>query len=252
MGRPRFRRLDYDLYEALERARVPGSTYQVLLVILDFTVGYQISDAPISLTRFRDKTYLSRQGVVHAVHDAEERRIIWVNRRGTNPKAATVYALNMDFGSWVTGKLPKTSKRRLTRPSKSQLTSDLVNQSLPDWATSGDQTSKQPTIATPTESNYNETLRAMKLTEKEETTSPQESPLATGLSSPPVTAIGNGKDKVLQYLRDNGSCGPSEISRALAIHYVSVQVCLNALKRDGKVTNPERAKWAALEVSAVD
>jgi hypothetical protein len=125
--------------------------FQILLVIIDYTAGYQREEAPISLTKFQDKTCLSRQGIIKAIRNAERRGLIRVNRQGTNPKAATIYAINVDSTGWFIPKVSSTSKPRLT--------SKVVNHSSLDWSTGVYQTSQHPSFATPTERNSKETLK---------------------------------------------------------------------------------------------
>ncbi|MFC1933455.1 hypothetical protein ACFLXU_07570 [Chloroflexota bacterium] len=144
MGRPKFRRLEYDLYASLMRAKLPGSTYQVVLVVIDHTIGYRRETAGIPLSRFQYLTSLSRPGVIKAIKDAERRCILKVSRLGISPRTPVSYTLNTEYSEWVIG------KRALTNTSKPQLTSKPVNDSIPDQLTGVYQTGKQltPTTAT--------------------------------------------------------------------------------------------------------
>ena len=103
MANPKFRRLEYPLYSALMKAKLPGSAYQVLLVVINYTIGYRRQTAPISLTRFQDLTGLSRQGVIKGVKYLEKWHILTVCRQGTNAREATIYVVN-DEAAWITGK----------------------------------------------------------------------------------------------------------------------------------------------------
>ena len=135
------------------RAKLPGSTYQVVLAVIDHTIGYMRENAGISLSRFQEKTKLSRWGVVKAIHDAERRNIIKVERENTSAKVPATYELKTDYRQWV------TSQRRLPGTSQRQLHSMPVNASCPDQSTTVAQTSQHLTPATPTESNLKETLK---------------------------------------------------------------------------------------------
>lgn len=151
--KPKFRRLDYPLFEALMRAKLPGSTYQIVLTVIDHTIGYRKETAPISLKRFQDKTTLSRQGVIKAIKDAERRHILRVLRDKISAKTAASYTLNTNYTNWFTG------QHQLTSNSKREFTNRPVNTSLPNQSTPVYQTSKYPMPATPVERNYKETLK---------------------------------------------------------------------------------------------
>jgi len=153
MASPKFRRLDYPLYEALMRAKVSGSTYQILLVVIDQTIGYRRETAPISLSKFTDKTSLSRQGVIKAIKDAERRDIISVSRNDISAKKPASYTINIDYAEWL------TSKPKLTSISQRVFTNKPVNGSLPDQSTVVYQTSQQLTPATPRERKYKVSIK---------------------------------------------------------------------------------------------
>jgi hypothetical protein len=243
MGKARFRRLDYDLYEQLEKARIPGSVFQILLVVIDYTIGYRREDAPIPLTRFMDKTYLTRQGVIKAIHDAERRGILRVNRQGTNPKTATIYAVNLDSMGWFTGKMP--------RASKPQLTSKVVNHSLLDQSTTVDQTSKHPSFATPIESNSKETLK-VKQCNKDKLTAIS---LITKVGGDIEVDGNHVRDTVLEYLHsiidsDNGNaCDPQDIVRQTGIALDTVMATLLSLESQ-RLAAVYEGKWWACEVQS--
>lgn len=173
MARPQFRRLEYDLFESLMRAKLPGSTYQVVLVVIDHTVGYRKRNAGISLSRFQEKTKLSRWGVVKAIHDAERRNIIKVEREKTSAKVPAIYELKTDYQHWV------TSQRQLPGASQPQLHRMPVNISCSDQSTAVAQTSQHLMPATPTERNLKETI-------KKDTTPPEMSFLDKSISAPPL------------------------------------------------------------------
>lgn len=141
---PQFRRLDYPLYAALMRANVSGSVFRVLLVVIDFTIGYRKPEAGISLSTFKEKTGLTRQGVIKALHQAEVNQFINVDREKVNPRAPAQYRLR-PVSEWITSKQP--------------LTSLLVNSRSLYQSTTVDHIGKQVTPATPVERNYKESLK---------------------------------------------------------------------------------------------
>jgi len=147
MTNPKFRRLDYALYQSLEKAKVPGGTYQVILVVIDFTIGYRKEAAPIPLSTFQKKTGLSRQGVIGARDDALRRHIIKISRSNTNARNPSVYSLNTEYSEWIIGEPQFTSNLRST--SEPQFTSRLVNHSSLDQVTTVHYPSKLPVPATP-------------------------------------------------------------------------------------------------------
>ncbi len=88
-----FRKIDNDLFTALIAAKWTGSVYQIVLTIIDRTIGFRQDKAAISLSRFQGRTGLSRQGVVNAIKYAKDRNIIKSEK--INGKT-TKYALNRD------------------------------------------------------------------------------------------------------------------------------------------------------------
>ena len=124
-----FRQIDNDVFKALIAAKLTGAGYQIVLTVIDKTLGFQKEKAPISLTYFGKLTGLSRQSVRLAIKQAEDRRIIIAERNSTRP---TIYALNLDSWEWLTGKL--------NHPSLDS--KQLGNQITPDWETESPQTRK--------------------------------------------------------------------------------------------------------------
>ena len=125
-----FRKIENDIFEALVTAGLSGAGYQVVLTIIDLTLGYRKGSeyrqwAKIPLTRFEQATGLSRQSVRLGVRQAEGRYIIKAERNSTRP---TKYALNPNIGEWVTRKQNHHS--------------ELDNGITPDWETKSPQTRK--------------------------------------------------------------------------------------------------------------
>jgi phage replication O-like protein O len=133
-----FRPIPNSLFQAMMSAQLTASGYQVLLKVIDETIGFHREEAKIPLTRFQKATGLSRQSVRSAIKQAEERCIIQVQRDSTRP---SVYALK-DHREWLT--------RQRNHPSK------LGNEITPDWETKSPQTRK---LAMPTTTGIKETLK---------------------------------------------------------------------------------------------
>lgn len=96
-----FRQIDNELFTALITGQFSGAIYQILLMIIDKTIGFREEKAAISLSKFQDRTGLSRQSVYLAIKQAEQLRLIMVERHSTR---VNIYALNMDVSQWLTGK----------------------------------------------------------------------------------------------------------------------------------------------------
>lgn len=88
-----FRKIDNEVFTALIAAKLPGGVYQVVLTVIDGTLGFQREKAAISLSNFQRRTRLSRQGVVNAIKYAKDKNIIKSEK--INGKT-TKYALDRD------------------------------------------------------------------------------------------------------------------------------------------------------------
>ena len=133
-----FRKIDNDLFQALMAAQLSGAGYQIVLTVIDKTLGFQKEEAKIPLTYFEKATRLSRQSGRLAIKQAEARRIITVERNSTRP---TKYGLN-NYGQWLT--------RKRNHPNK------LDNEITPDWESKSPQARK---LATPAATENKETLK---------------------------------------------------------------------------------------------
>lgn len=133
-----FRKIENDLFKAFMAAKLTGAGYQIVLTVIDKTIGFQRDEAKITLKCFQESTRLSKQSVLKAIKQAEERRILSVERDSTRPG---VYALNPQ-DNWLTRQRDHTSK--------------LGNEITPNWATKSPQTSK---LATPKTTRIKDTLK---------------------------------------------------------------------------------------------
>jgi len=265
-----FRKIDNQTFNALIAAGLSGAGYQVVLTIIDRTLGFrkgseQKEKAKIPLTYFTQVTGLSRQSVRLAIKQAKARRIITAERNSTRP---TIYALNLDTEAWVT--------RQQNRPSK------LGNQTTPYRVTKSPQ-ARKPAIASsmPLKETLKETL-------KERTTPPHElirevhnptptkqmslslyapkgkagaNSLTNGNTVLPgedratlesdLSALGSpsrgynrltNRERIIQYLKEHGSASMKEISESTGIKYTVVNLTLSSGK--GKYfINPQRGQW---------
>ena len=143
------RQINNDVFHALIAAKLPGSVYQIVLVVIDRAWGFEKHEAPISLSYFQKTTGLSRQSVGIAIQKAESMRLIVVERHGTNPKNPSHYMFNKHYDTWSTRQLNHTSKEN-----------ELVNQITLDWSTKSPQTSQplMPSSTMPKETSK-ETLK---------------------------------------------------------------------------------------------
>ena len=112
MAKAGFRQIDNDTFEALIAAGLSGAGYQVVLTIIDRTLGYRKGSgykekASIPLTYFEKVTGLSRQSVRLAIKQAKEKHIIAGERDITR---VSTYALNLDVREWLTRKHNHPSK----------------------------------------------------------------------------------------------------------------------------------------------
>jgi phage replication O-like protein O len=174
MSKKGFRKIDNDIFNALIQVGLTGAGYQVVLTIIDRTMGFRKGSkykekSPISLTYFQQATKLSRQSVCDAIKQLEKRRVIIVERNSTRK---TIYSLNIDTSIWET--------------SKSIHTSELVNEIISDWSTKSHQTS-QPLIA-----NYMRTKETLKENYKERVTGKERGTGDTFSLESRVT-VGDGK-----------------------------------------------------------
>lgn len=125
------RQINNEVFHALIAAKLPGAIYQIVLVVIDRTWGFEKHEAAISLSYFQETTGLSRQSVGIAIQKAESIHLIVVERHGTNPKNPSHYMFNKHYDTWSTRQLNHTSKDNL-----------LVNQITLDWSTKSSQSSQ--------------------------------------------------------------------------------------------------------------
>jgi phage replication O-like protein O len=105
------RRVNNDIWQALTKARLPGSVYQIIMYIIDRSWGFDKPSANISLTQFKIATRLSKQGVIWALREAENRHIIV---RQHSVGAHSEYLFNKHYDTWLNSTEPYTSIEHCT------------------------------------------------------------------------------------------------------------------------------------------
>ena len=254
MTKTGFRQIDNDTFGILIAAGLSGAGYQVVLTIIDRTLGFRKGSgykekAGIPLTYFKQVTGLSRQSVRLAVKQAEKRRIIIVERDSTR---ASIYALNPNTEEWLT--------RKQNHPS------ELGNNITQDWETKSPQTRKLAIASCmPAKETLKETLKEREphpidIFDESITPHPRETRLKASSTSLEAIAVRDLSHqdknhpledtqtaKIVSYLQDNGSLSPQELSIALGVPTQTVRVILSRAKKQGIVANVERGKWAAVD-----
>jgi hypothetical protein len=171
-----FRQISTELYKALIIADLTRACYKVILVVIDFTLGYnQRTEAEISLSTFSGHTGLSRPAVIQALRQLQANNMICLLKKGVNTHNSSLYALNIDFETWV------TSKVHLTSSSKACLTSSNAK-TLPDSSKNFTSPSKVATSKPPL---LKKTLKENPLKKTIPTTT-QTAPSESAVITPPL------------------------------------------------------------------
>jgi len=98
--------------------KVGGSAAQVFLVITRQTTGWHKTEDKISLTQIQKKTGISRQGIIDAVVELEEKGLIIVNREG-NTNSYSINYLTEDGQVSIPVEEEEKSTSQLSRPNQS-------------------------------------------------------------------------------------------------------------------------------------
>jgi len=228
-----FRQIDNDTFKALIVAGLSGAGYQVVLTIIDRTLGFRKGSghkekASIPLAYFMQETGLSRQSVRLGIKQAEKRQIIIVERDSTR---TSIYALNLDTGEWIT--------RKPNHPSLES--KQLGNQITLDCETKSPQTRKLAIAS------YMRAKETLKETPKERVTTN----ITNSLSITPLrrhphileSHDGTYQERISKYLKAHGPASIKTIAHATGIKANSVNLTLHNGK-DKVFTHPQRGKWA--------
>ena len=250
-SREGFRQIDNELFKAILSAKLTGAGYQVLLKVIDETNGFQRKEAKIPLTRFQRDTGLSKQSILNAIKQAEERHIIRVERNATKP---SIYSLNDPY-EWLTGKPNHPSK--------------LVNDITLNWSTKSHQTSKpvEPATTMPKET-FKESIKE-KGTSKErvrnyiysyEGTSPPQTPPSSNRVIPcsreGSTADGNFSSacpkntyqkQIITYIETSGPSPIKAIAEGTGIGANKVNVTLHKGKGRVFYHDPIKRIWGLID-----
>ncbi len=111
-----FRKIPTPLYRALTKADFTKAEYKTILVIMDFTLGYnQRLEASISFSTFEKLTGLARSTVNEAVRSLKNAKVISVSYQGNNHHKEPVYTFNYQYETWGTGSncVPVSSSENL-------------------------------------------------------------------------------------------------------------------------------------------
>ncbi len=85
-----------EIMEALAKIRIPGQAYQVMLVILRKTYGFNKKEDIISLGQFAKAIGTQRPTVLRAIYKLLDMNLIIKKDNGTDIK----YMFNKDFETW--------------------------------------------------------------------------------------------------------------------------------------------------------
>jgi DNA-binding transcriptional ArsR family regulator len=242
-----FRKIDTQLFLALTQTPLTMAASKVLNVVIHYTLGYnQKTQADISLTTFQELTSLSRPAVKKALKLLSSKNIVHKIAEHDNRHCA-LYQLNIDFATWNGGKLnlPSGGIAKLPSRGKPKLPSNDA-ESYPQGATMLPSRGKLVTSETPLLKKERKLLKKGTTTTQHPKETTPESSFREELH--PSLAGKNGKNRVLNYLQFNGVCSLEMLATALGMRYGTVQVYLNALKKDGMVDNPQRGKWRVSHV----
>ena len=127
-----YRAIQTSLFLAITGADFSRACYKVLLVVIHFTLGYdQRTDAQISHKTFMKLTGLSRPAVREALRQLNACNVVIEVKQGYSTNNPTIYALNTDFETWHTSKVPLPSTGKLDLPSEDIKTYPVSDQNLP-------------------------------------------------------------------------------------------------------------------------
>jgi len=96
------RQIANDVYDALVRAKLSGSEYQIILFIIGKTWGFRKHSDGISYSQITEKTGLTRPGAINTMKKLEQKRIIVVDRKvvkGSLP--VNEYLFNKHYDTWL-------------------------------------------------------------------------------------------------------------------------------------------------------
>jgi len=112
-----------EIWEALWKAGLNGTEWEVLTVVIRRTYGFQKKEDWISYTQFEKLTQKTRPAIWKAITSLVNKRLL-VNKR---KPGRTLYRFNKDYSQWLVNKRKLVNKQKST--SKQSLT-QLVNKRL--------------------------------------------------------------------------------------------------------------------------
>jgi len=99
-----------ELMEKLGRYRISGQEWQILIVVLRQTWGWQKKEDEISLSQFVEKTEMDRSSCVRAIRKLVTKKLLSSDKKVTT--YANKYRFNKDYGQWT------ASDKKVTRGDK--------------------------------------------------------------------------------------------------------------------------------------
>jgi len=112
-----YTRIVTKILEKLAGIRIPGQAWQVLMVIIRKTYGFQKKTDYISLSQFHELTYLPESNISRAANTLLRMNLIIKKDKGNKP----TYRFNKDYDTWIP--LPKKirGQQKLTKKDNQDL-----------------------------------------------------------------------------------------------------------------------------------
>ena len=98
-------RIANELLMALNKYRLSGEEWLILVSVLRKTYGYNKKEDTISLSQFEEMTGIARSSIVRAIKKLEEKNVIVKTKAKTNK-----YKINKNYDTWKPGHQNVTSK----------------------------------------------------------------------------------------------------------------------------------------------
>ena len=136
------REINNDIYHTLMATKLPGAVCQIVLTVIDRTWGFAKHGAPISLAQFQRMTGLSHSGVCSAIKQAEQLRLLVIERYSTK---VSEYMFNKHYDTWLTSPPESTST---SPPEDTSERNRLVHQRVQDLSTREYKTSPPESTST--------------------------------------------------------------------------------------------------------
>lgn len=120
-----------DVLMALVKARLNATQYQIMLLVIRKTWGYNKKEDWISLTQFENYLSKTRPSITNEIKTLVKKNILV---KKSYPGIKAFYAINKDFSSWkllvkktLLGKKTITQLVKKTLPTKDNITKDSIH-----------------------------------------------------------------------------------------------------------------------------